>query len=324
MSSTILQQGKFVSDGGAKDLNIRSDVDFLRVFNFTVAGTDQTTAIGVEYFWQRGMDIDSGVEYKKSNSANAENLVKALTTGGFTLLDTSEDTPGILKTTITAVSNAAIPVVTNTGTNAISAGDIVRLIDVDGASQISGMDFSVGGNTLSNTTFSLDFMSQIAAGTTGSWRVIKFDPQFYPSKRFITKISKAQKAVVTLSVEHGLEVGQSIRLSVPKSFGMKEMNGLLGNILSIDNIENTITLDIDSSTFSSFVFPVDADSPFARAEIVPVGMASIESNAGISTGATDNISFIGMRLAAGIDSPAGLENDVIYWHAGKSTSVTNE
>ena len=67
MASTIIQQGSFTSDGTAKTLNIRSDIDWMEVFNATVADDDTTTtAIGVQYYWQRGMASDTGIEYKKS------------------------------------------------------------------------------------------------------------------------------------------------------------------------------------------------------------------------------------------------------------------
>jgi hypothetical protein len=38
--------------------------------------------------------------------------------------------------------------------------------------------------------------------------------------------------------------------------------------------------------------------------------------------ATVNRAFLGMRLAAGITSPAGTAEQVIFWRAGKSFSTT--
>ena len=325
MNGTILQQGRFTSDGTSKELNIRSDVDWMEVINYTVADDDtQTTAVGVQYFWQRGMADDTGIEYKKSNAANAAQLTTALASGGFTLLDTSDQTPGTLNSTITAVSNAAIPVVTNTGTNGLSAGDVVRLIDITGAQQLGGMDFTVGNNTLSSTTFSLDYMAQIVAGTTGSWRKIPFQPQFYPRRRTITGITAATSAVITMSVTHGFTAGQAVRIKVPSAFGMTEMDNLIGNITAVSTANNTITVDINSSAFTAFSFPLTAAVPFTFAEVIPVGETANGTYANSLDDATDNVSLIGMKLAAGADSPAGSSSDVIYWRAGKSFSVSNE
>lgn len=324
MDGTILQQGSFTSDGKSKELDIRSDVDFMNIYNYTVAGADQTTAIGVEYYWQKGMPVDEGIEYKKSSAANAANMTQALASGGFTLLDTSDQTPGPLVETITAISNDAIPVVTNTGVNGLSAGDVIRLIDVTGAQQLGGIDFTVGNDTLSDTTFSLDPMTQIIAGTTGSWRKINFDPQFYPSRRTITRIEKGTNTTIRTSVAHGLTVGQSIKLEIPGIYGMQEINGLTADILTVFDAINDIVVNIDSSGFSSFVFPLTADIPFSRAEVIPIGNSTLLSSANSLADATNNISLIGMKLAAGVDSPAGSDDDIIYWVAGKSFSVSNE
>lgn len=327
---TVIQQGRFTSDGTAKTLRIRSDLDWLKVYNTTVAAANQTTAVGVSYLWLRGFPAGAQWEHLKSNAANAANLDQYLTTGGFTLVDSSVQTPGNLNATITAISNAAIPVVSNSGTNGLSAGDVVRIINVSGAQQLGGFDFTVGYNTLTSGTFSLDYMSQIVAGTTGSWRKINFDPIFYPRRRFITKITQAASAVVTMSVTHGYKVGQLVRFVVPAAYGMVEMNGLQGTITAIDTTTttgNSITVNIDSSAFTAFAWPLTAAVPFTAAEVIPVGedtAQALSSGVDILTDATINTGFIGITLAAGANSPAGQTNDVIYWVAGKSFSVDNQ
>ena len=85
-----------------------------------------------------------------------------------------------------------------------------------------------------------------------------------------------------------------------------------------------IALDIGSSGFSAFAFPVTADVPFSKAEIIPIGRTATEDNSNNLEGAVVNISYIGMELGAGIHGPAGLNDEVIYWIAGKSLSVANE
>ncbi len=327
MDGTIIQQGRFISTGATTEIQIRSDVDWMEILNYTIADADQTTAIGVKYYWQRGMVVDTGIEYKKSNAANAANLIDAMASGGFTLLDTSGSPLDSVNSTTTAISNAAIPVVTNSGINGLVAGDVVRIINTTLAQQLGGFDFTVGHNTLTDTTFSLDYMSQIVAGTAGSWRKINFQPQFYPRRRFITGMTAASNMVITMSVTHGFTVGQAVRLIVPAGYGMVEANTLIGNITAIDTTVttgNTITVDIDSSAFTAFAFPVTADVPFTPALVIPVGETANEASANLLDDATDNVSFIGMQLAAGVDSPAGVVSDQIYWKAGKSFSIDND
>lgn len=324
MDNTILQQGKFTSAGVAVNLNIRSDVDWIRVYNYTQAATQQATGRGVEFYWQRGMSNGTGLEYKKSNNTDVMNLV-ALANGGFTLVDSSANPVGLLDSTVSAVSTANPPVVTVNSTSGLSSGDVVRLINVAGAQQLGGIDFSI--SVLNGTTFSLPYMAQLGgAGTTGSFRRIKYNPIYYPRRRFISKITAASQAVVTMTVTHGYTVGQLVRFVVPAAYGMVEMDGLQGEITAIDLNNNTITVNIDSSAFTAFAFPATADVPFSQALVVPIGEGTDEAiaNPNLLDDATENQAFIGIQLAAGAQSPAGSNGDVIYWVAGKSYSVNNQ
>jgi hypothetical protein len=335
MDNTILQQGKFTADGNNKVLQIRSDVDWMKVINYTVAGASQTTAVGVEYYWQRGMAAGTGIEYKKSNAANAANLTAALASGGFTLIDSSIQSPGALNngsTGVSAISNATPPVVTVGSTAGMSAGNVVRMYNVTNGQQIGGMDFTVGYNTFSGTTFSLDYMTTLGAGVgaAGSFRVIPFDPIFYPRRRYVTSVTTGATTIIKMSVTHGYTVGQAVRFIVPDAFGMTQLNGLIGNIIAINTTTtsgNTITVDIDSSAFTAFAFPASTAVPVSFAEVVPVGEdtpTALAYGQNILADATLNTSYIGMQLSAGANSPAGSASDVIYWVAGKSFSVDNQ
>jgi hypothetical protein len=322
-TNTVMQQGSFTSTGAAVTLQIRSGIDWMRVYNTTQMAASQTTALGVEYYWQGGFPQGAMIEYKKAGSANAgANLVVYSTSGGFTYVNSSLPISQTINATVTAVSNLTIPVVSNSGTNGLTAGSIVRMINVTSALEIGGMDFTVGYNTLSTGTFSLDYMSQIVAGTTGSCMYVPYDALYYPRRRFITNISQATQAVVTLSVTHGYQVGQLIRMVVPVAFGMTQMNGLQATIVAINTTVtsgNTITLNINSSAFTAFAFPLSAAVPFTFAQTVPMGedtADALSQGVDILTDATINTGYIGMILAAGANSPAGSNADVVYWQAG--------
>lgn len=322
--NTIIQQGFFTSTGAAVNIPLRSSIDWMRVYNTTIAAASQTTAVGVEYYWQVGFPAGAQWEYLKSNAAAAANLSQYLTSGGFTYVDSTVNVYGVVNATVSAVSTASIPVVSNSGTNGLAAGSIVRLLNVAGAPQLGGIDFTVGNNTLTSGTFSLDYMAQLSvAGTTGSWMAVNFDPIYYPRRRYITSISQATSAVVVLSVTHGYQVGQQIRLSVPAAYGMIQMDGLQATITAVNTSTNSITLNVNSSAFNAFVFPLAAAVPFTPAQVVPVGentASALASNVNILSDATVNTGFIGMNLAAGANSPAGANGNVIYWVAGKSFS----
>lgn len=323
-------QGTFISTGQSKIIPVRSDIDWMWVYNTTVAAASQTTAVGVKYYWQRGFPAGAMWEMKKSNAVNAANLDVYATTGGFTLINTSIDTPGAA-VALTAISNANPPVVSTSNTAGLSNGDVVRLFDVTGAQQLGGEDFTIG-NVITNTSFTLAYMRPIVAGTTGTFRRIPYDPYFYPTTREISKISKATQAIVTFTVTHGYTVGQVLRFKIPTvsslAYGMTELNDVAATVVAVgaadaDGVTNTITINVDTTSFGTFVWPLTADPAHTTAQTVPVGENTAQA---ISSGVDPlgdslrNIAITGMSLAAGTNSPAGSTNDVIYWVAGKSFS----
>jgi len=334
-ANTIIQQGRFTSDGTSKILPVRSDIDWMAVVNYTVADDDtQVAAVGVEYFWQRGMPTDGGIERKKSNAANATNMTTALAAGGFSLIDSSADPVGAA-VAITGATNVVRPIIATGSTAGLSAGNIVRLSGVTGATGLSGIDFSID-TLVANTSFRLAGalqQAQGAAGTAGFYRKISFDPLYYPRHRFILNITQAASAVVTLSVPSGYKVGDTIRFVIPSSiYGMTQLDGVLATVTAVDDTLATqsVTVDVDTTGMTAFAFPTAAQSAanvLSKAMVVPVGMdtaQAITSGVSVLGDATTNTGYIGMLLAAGVDSPAGVANDVVYWTAGKSFSVTNE
>jgi hypothetical protein len=322
MDNTIIQQGSFTSTGKAVTLNLRNGVDWIRVYNKTAMNGAATTAIGAEYFWQSGMGQGSCIEYRVSNAASATNLIKFNTTGGFTLFDDSVNVAGPMNTDVTAVSNAAIPVVSETVANGLAAGDIVRLTSITGATQLGGMDFTVGHNTLAAGTFSLDYMPQIVAGTVGNWQKINVTSIFYPKRRTITKaVSAGATTVITTSVTHAFTIGQQVRIAIPKAFGM-EVEQTQCTITAINTAVgvNTFTVDLDTSAQPAFVFPLTGYA-FTPAQVVPVGentALALSGGLDILADATINVAQIGVILSAGVDSPAGLTGNEIFWMAGTS------
>jgi len=324
-------QGVFTSNGQAKTLILRSDVDYIRVYNQTQIAANAAST-GYEFYWQRGMAAGTGIEYQSNAGATAVDTVW-MTTGGFTLIDNTINVPGPL-VALTAVSNATPPVVSTASTANLNNGDIVRLFNVTGAQQLGGLDFTIGA-IVANTSFTLAFMRAIVAGTTGNYRRIPYDPYFYPPSRVISKVRTVvvngrNATQVTMTVTHNYTIGQVIRFIMPEvtplAFGMPALNDVEAPIIAIntadvDGVTNTITVDLDSSALGTFAWPLTANGTFTPAQVVPVGENTAVANAnGVNPflGAQENRGFIGIQLGAGVNGPAGQNNDVIYWVAGKS------
>lgn len=314
--------GTFTSDGTAVTLPIRCDVDYIFTENLTQLATTQATGRAVKCEYHRNMAADSQIRTVKTNNTDAVNMVVD-TSGGFTLVDTSLNTLGGALTS-TGITNAAPPVVSLASTAGLSNGDIVRVTNSTGALQIAGMDFTIG-NLVANTSVELSYMvAPGSAATSATIRKVNYQPIYYPRRRFITAITKASSAVVTLSVTHGLTVGQRVVFNVPAAFGMTEINSLRGQITAINTTTNTVTVNIDSTSFTTFAFPATTGVPFTFAQLIPFGdapatVANVNADQSVLDGATDNQAILGVRLAAGVQSPAGSNGDVIRWVAYKSS-----
>lgn len=328
-------QGRFTADGSAKIIQLRSDLDWMWVKNETVsyaagAGT------GAEFYWQRGMTQGRGTIYVKTAATNALQVGQIAANSGFYLVDSSVNSPSA-SVALTGITNGNPPVVNTGDTSLLNNGDVVRIYSTVGALQLGGLDFTIGA-IIANTSFTLAYMAQIANANpgAGTFRRIPFNPLYYPRRRYITKISQAAQAIVTLSVTHGYKVGQKVRFIIPEVsatyFGMTELNNQVGTIVAVgaadaDGVTNTITVDIDTSGYTAFAFPLTTSGGFTPAQVWPLGQdtaESIDASVSVLGDATLNEGYIGIELKAGTSSPAGAANDVIYWVAGKSFIIDNQ
>jgi hypothetical protein len=318
--NTIIQQGRFTADGTDKVIQLRSDVDWFETLNYTVV-TAAGAGTAVITKWQKGFADGAALVYTKL-AADESMSPDTIATLGYTYVNTGTSNKlGAINATVTAISAAAIPIVSATSTATLVAGDIVRFIDVTGAQQFGGVDFEID-TLVANTSFRLVYAPQIVAGTTGSFYPVNIPPAFYPRRRFISKITAANPAVVTTTVSHGYTVGQKVSMRVPSEYGMTQMNGLTATITAVT--ASTFTTDIDASAFTAFAWPLTAAVPFTHAQVIPFGEDAGYDYVNKLDDATDDQGYIAMSLAAGTGSPAGAANDVIYWRAGKSFSVDNE
>lgn len=324
-------QGSFISTGKSVLLPVRAGIDWMMVWNYTQAATQETPGRGVFFYWQLGMVDNTGIEIQKSDGTDVLNMV-TLASGGFRFVDTTVNIPGPA-IVLSAISAGQPPVVSTGNTAGIVDGDVVRLFNVAGAQQLGGIDFTIG-NIVTSTSFELIYMEAIAAATTGHWRRIPYDPYFYPPTRVISKISAdaSGNAIITMTVTHNYTIGQVVRLIIPTvtaaAFGMTELNGVQATIINIDQADadgetNTITVDVNITGFTAFAWPLTGDGAFTPAQVVPVGENSAEAQlqgTDILGDSEFNRGVIGMLLAAGAQSPAGEDGDLIYWVAGKSFS----
>lgn len=302
----------FVSSGAATSFALPNDAFKVEVFDLT----NIAAAAGLQYsFGLQGMPAGNAFTF-----TGVAPVVEALAaTNGYTFFDSSLQIPG--PAVATTAETAANPSVVSTASTAglFAGSSVVRMINVTNMQQISSMDFTVG-TIVANVSFQLkhlDASGFAAAGTNGFYRIVPFDPIYYPRRRFITKITKAVQAVVTLSVTHQYTVGQQIRMVVPAAFGMQEMNGVLATIVAVDLVNNTITLNVNSSGFSTFAFPTSAvaGAGVSFAEVTPVGEAATAPFQNLLDDATRNTAQHGVTLGTGVVGALG-DNMLMVAYAG--------
>ena len=330
--NTIIQQGAFSSDGNDKIIALRSDVDWVDVWNLTnIAGSAQWA--GCTWHWQREMaQNDAVTEYH--GAATQVNYLSTTAIGyngatynGVRLIDSSDRTPGGA-VAVTAGSNATQPVYSTADTGTMANGAVVRIQNTAHDS-IDGLDFTVDTVT-ADTSFrlanTLATAPGVIAGAAGTYRLIAPNTtvynMWYPKKRVIANITQAAAGVVTTLVDHGYTTGQLVRMSVPSNSGMTQLNGQLVTVTNLT--ASTFSINVVTTGYTAFNFPLPAISPYTPAQVTPVGETANATYANTLDDAMLNTAFIGMILGAGstaairLGSPGGTSGDAIKWVAGKS------
>jgi len=297
------------------------EFQMVNVTSTSLASTSASTFLMKAYGCS---SLPAGYAYKqkKTNGAATNALETTISSGGFTIVPDSGHYPLGASTAVTGVSQAAPALVTTGSTTGLSSNaSTVVMYNVTGMQQISGIEFDVG-TVVANTSFTLKYLDTTgfaAAGTGGFWRQNFFPNQyFFPRRKFITNISQAASAIVTLSVAHQYVVGEYIRMVVPSAFGMTQMNGQLAQITAVgaadaSGFTNTITINVNSSAFTAFAWPASATvSTFAQT-------VDVAETATILTQAEVNNSFTGVQIGTGVlDSDSA--SQTYQWFARKGAN----
>ena len=87
----------------------------------------------------------------------------------------------------------------------------------------------------------------------------------------ITSIAQGATTIVTTAVDHGFIVGNTVQFVIPKEYGMRQLNKLVGLVLAITS--NTLEVNINSALFDPFVVPIPSSViiVFDPAQVLPVG-----------------------------------------------------
>jgi hypothetical protein len=338
MPFTILDGGSFTSTGVGVKIPLPSSADYFRTWNITqLAAASPTVVVGGEWFGSKfgagASSANSGLRWKKSGSSAIliDSFSTSTASDGFTYVTTSPTVEAQGANAITAITAASPGVVSQT--NTYSEGDFVRIYNTTGMLQISGMVFQISSVSGAGYTLTgLRAAGFAAAATAGNTRRISKNAAVDPEYLYITEITKASSAVIRTSVDPSsyYVVGMKIRFSVPSSYGMTEINNLTGTITAVSSTNYTLTVDIDSTAFTTFAFPASASSPTAAlfATLSPAGSQTsfnpvtlVQTGYEFQKAPFHTGQFVPyMFLAGGASSPAGANADVINWMSYKLES----
>lgn len=330
MPFTILTGGSFTSDGAGKKILLPSSADYFETFNVTqMAATNPNTVIKGFWFGSKfGAGASPAGQGMKVVKTTADLTSAFAANTGFTYVNTAPVIEAQNAAAITAIS-AASPAVVSQASHGYSAGDVIQFYGTTGMLQIAGMNFQISTVNANDYTLIGLRAAGLTAGTAGFTRRISKYGAVEPQFLYVTEITKATQAVVRLSVDPTLHyvAGMKVRFSVPQSFGMTQMDGLTGTILSLSAANYTMTMDIDSTAFTTFAFPLTTASPTAPlfATIAPAGARTYKN---VDTGVQYGYDFqfqpfrTGefvpyMFLTGGAQSPAGATSDIINYIAYK-------
>lgn len=304
----IAYRGSVVSTGAPQFISVAAGFDQFHLRNLT---THAAGAGIIDSYWNLGDPQGWATNYTVAGGAVTIAVIAA---GGFSYYDSATTAIGPA-IAVTVVSQAASAVVSTATTPPI--GSIVRLYRTTQMLQVSGYDFTVTAVNagVSMTLGYINSAAFAAAANAGFYRLLPFDEHFYPANRFITGITLAVQAVVTLSVAHRYVVGNRVKFVVGAGYGMPEINGLVGTITAITTgATNTITVDINSAAFTAFAFPTSAAYAvgLTPAQVVPVGEI-----ASVLSGSIRDAGTRGVLIGAAIQGTAG---DVFEYWACRSAS----
>jgi hypothetical protein len=315
---------------------------------------DATAVTGIESEWFSSMAQGAFLGKNQTVTTNALALA-AGTSGGFTFVDQTNP-PTFARVAMTAINGATF-VVSTANTAGINVGDLIRLINVTGALELSGILFQVTAVS-AGVSLTLGYAAtaetargvSFGNGTTGFLQ--KVYPGFmYPSSRQVLFISQATQAKVYFARPNNFTPGELVDFNIPTPYGMTQLSFLTGNATSVTGgpkagparvlvstntaSESSITIDYDTTGFTTFTYPTSAafangDSPAtcfpAGSGVVPLnGSATIpQSPPGTNlVDAFDNRAQYVMNLGLSVVGPASANMVVMAFKADFNNAITN-
>jgi hypothetical protein len=339
MAFTIVTQGTFTQPATAVNqiIPLPSGADYFKTINYTqMSNATSSSCVAGEWFGGGITPANDGLRWTKagSNVINIDKFSNSTASNGFTYVTAFPAPQAALTGTTITQATDAVATVTNTYSN----GDTVVIYNAVGMQQISGMTFTI--SSVSSSGFTLLGLNSSGFATAATSfqvrRVNQFTP-VEPSFLYVTAITQAAQAQVTVSQANSVYLGQKLEFTIPGSFGMVQLNNFNQPqskpvvVTAIVDAYNFL-INVNTTSYTAFAFPTSASSPTAQlfATVAPAGQSAMYNPiTGVTTGYNfTQIPFRSgvfvpyMYVPSGAASPGGSAADVIVWQAYKMETGT--
>lgn len=83
----------------------------------------------------------------------------------------------------------------------------------------------------------------------------------------IESITQSNPMVVTTTEDHDYVVGMMVTFLIPSQFGMVQLNNLNVQVISLTS--DTLTINLDSTGFTPFVYPSPLPNAYTPPSVIP-------------------------------------------------------
>lgn len=351
---TIITSGSFTNVASTPYyLPLQQHVSYFKLTNASKLASYTSARITNVEWWDY---MANGIAYVDAPTTitgplNVSAVIRTqLAQNGISLYDSSVYSQGA--TVAISSFTPGTTTVFTTGTNhGYQVGDNVRVVGLTTAPQMGGLVMTVTATNGTNQ-FTTLFDSSLAVTSVGSvYKVGNVAAQnaalYYPQVRAVASISKASPMVVKTLVQQNYQVGDKVRFQIPTQYGMQQLNSTSSGlpveftVVAVNNAVGTqsVSLDVDSSAFTTFAWPASTNYPLSLPVMIPQGEWNLNNlsqwgvspsplpyaNQNILGFARQNTASRGLLIGAGDGTAAsstggiiGSTTDTWYWEAHTS------
>jgi hypothetical protein len=84
----------------------------------------------------------------------------------------------------------------------------------------------------------------------------------------IASITNTNPMIITTSFPHHYVPGMKATFLIPTMFGMQQLNRLIGQVIAVTS--TVLTINIDSTRFSAFAYPLHLPSAYTPPSVIPL------------------------------------------------------